>query len=83
MAYLELKKSLEFNSGDGANNPAADSSVNSQTLGAATGAEGTPAPRPPLTEKEKEKLKKSIEPYMFFEDPDQLMKPTTAYLTTS
>jgi penicillin-binding protein 1A len=71
LAYLELKKSLDVTS----NNSDAATTTNVT--------EGTPAPRPPLTEKEKEKLKKSIEPYMFFEDPDQLMKPTTAYLTTS
>lgn len=29
------------------------------------------------------KKKTPIEPYLFFEDPDQLIKPTTAYLITS
>ncbi len=71
LAYLELKKSLDVTSN------------NSDGATTANVIEGTPAPRPPLTEKEKEKLKKSIDSYMFFEDPDQLMKPTTAYLTTS
>jgi penicillin-binding protein 1A len=36
------------------------------------------------TPEEQEKLKKtSIDPNIFFENPDQLIKPTTAYLTTS
>lgn len=46
-------------------------------------AQATPEGAPAETDKQGVKKKVAIEPYIFFDNPEQLIKPTTAYLITS